>query len=223
MHLARSERKESLDLDGMEPGSGQLDFFRTSDEMTDGLAQVCGVFTITSLYRAALEHIRPATKRDTFLHEVSTANLLPGRFDEVLQDGRVPDGATDLLDQGAPPAAAVERPEGNELDEAGPSDRVPRKRLGVKAKTVKTEGLVNPDEGSVRDSSRERPRVMDTNSCNDHTNTRIWPQEMFIKRSWLLDSPFLCVRTMCFMQTWMPLRLCAQSCKGKQLKLHTPK
>ena len=65
----------------------------------------------------------------------------------MLQDGRFPVGAwTDLLDQSAPPVEAMERPEGNELDEEGSGDHVPRKRIRVKAKTVKTEGLDNPYE-----------------------------------------------------------------------------
>ena len=65
----------------------------------------------------------------------------------MLQDGRVPDGAcTDLLDQGRPLAEAVERPKGNDLDEEGPGEQVPRKRIRIKAKTEKTDGVANPDE-----------------------------------------------------------------------------
>ena len=73
--------------------------------------------------------------------------MLPGQFEQVLQDERVPGGAwTDLLDQIAPPAEAIERPEGNELNEEGASDHVPWKGIRVKAKTVTTEGLDNTDE-----------------------------------------------------------------------------
>ena len=53
------------------------------------------------------EHIRLATKRETFRHEVGAANLLPSQSEQVLHDGCVPDGAwTNLLDQGAPLAEA---------------------------------------------------------------------------------------------------------------------
>ena len=90
----------------------------------DGLVELCGVFT-TRHCTVQLLSIRPATKRETFLDEVSTANLLPSQFEQVLQDGRIPDGAwTDLLDQSVPSAEAVERPVGNELDEEGPVDHM---------------------------------------------------------------------------------------------------
>ena len=65
----------------------------------------------------------------------------------MLQGGRVPDGAwTDLLNQRVPLAEAVERPAGNELEEEGPGDQVPRMPIRIKAKAQKTADPVNPDE-----------------------------------------------------------------------------
>ena len=43
----------------------------------------------TSLSRATLEHIRPATTREMFLHEVHSASLLLSQFEQVLQNGQV--------------------------------------------------------------------------------------------------------------------------------------
>ena len=106
MHLARSGREEHV---GTKTASEQLEPLHTSDETMDGFGRIVWCVHNTSLNCAAPEHIRPATERETFLHEVSAVNLLPSRFEQVLQDGRVPDGAwTDLLDQSAPPAEAVE-------------------------------------------------------------------------------------------------------------------
>ena len=80
----------------------------------------------------------------TFFSRLALRFFLRSQFEQVLQNGRVPDAAlTDRLDQSAPPAEAVQRPQGNELDEEGPTDHVPRKQIRVEAKT---EGLDNPDE-----------------------------------------------------------------------------
>ena len=101
----------------------------------------------TNLYRAALEHIRPATTREMFFQEVHSANLYPRKFGHVLQSGEVPDGVwTDLLDQEGPLADAVERPEGNELNEEGLGEQVPRKRIQIKAKTYETAPQTEPNE-----------------------------------------------------------------------------
>ena len=204
--------KKKSGLGGTETGSGQLEFLRISDEMTDGLAELCGVFTTRVLYRAAPEHFRPATKRETFLHDVSAANLLPSEFEQVLQDGRVPDGAwTDLLDQGTPHAEAVETPEGNVLDDEGPGDNVPRKRIRVEAKTVKMEGLDNPDE-----------KVFTIREDKDHESWRQFHRQKKVETSArtlasgkeMCEYPFLCLRMACFMQAWTPPRLSTQLAKG---------
>ena len=61
-----------------------------------------------------------AQKEHFDIHNVSAANLLPSQCEQVLQDGRVPDGVgTALLDKSAPPVEAIERQEGSELDEEG--------------------------------------------------------------------------------------------------------
>ena len=58
-------------------------------------------------------------QRATFVHEISSANLLPSQFEQVLQQGHVPDRAwTNLLEQDGPPSEAVERPEGNDLEQS---------------------------------------------------------------------------------------------------------
>ena len=113
----------------------------------------------------------------------------------------VPDGAlTDLLDQSAPPAEAVQTPQGNELDEEGPTDHVPRKQIRVKAKT---EGLDNPDEAvfTIREekdheSWRQLHRRQELERQHEHLHfaKRGVYQESMVSRL----SPFLCLRTMCF-------------------------
>ena len=61
-----------------------------------------------------------AQKEHFYIHKVSAANLLPSQFEQVLQDGLVPDGVgTALLDKSAPPVEVIERHEGKELDEEG--------------------------------------------------------------------------------------------------------
>ena len=61
-----------------------------------------------------------AQKEHFYIHNVSAANLLPSQFEQVFQDGRVPDSVwTALLDKSATPVEAIDRHEGNELDEEG--------------------------------------------------------------------------------------------------------
>ena len=61
-----------------------------------------------------------AQKEHFCIHKVSAANLLPSQFEQAFQDGRVPDGVwTAMLDKSAPLVEAIERQEGNELDEEG--------------------------------------------------------------------------------------------------------
>ena len=51
-----------------------------------------------------------AQKKHFYIHNVSAANLLPSQFEQVLQDGRVPDGVwTELLGQRAPTVEVIER------------------------------------------------------------------------------------------------------------------
>ena len=102
----------------------------------------CLVCNNTILYRAAPEHIRPATTREMFLHEVHSANPLPSQLEQVLQNGQVPDGVwTDLLDQDRPPAEAVERLEGNELNkfqENGPESKRRPTRLQLNSNQTRS-------------------------------------------------------------------------------------
>ena len=61
-----------------------------------------------------------AQKEHFYIHKVSAANLLPSQFEQMLQDGRVPDGVwTELLGQCAPLVEVIERQEEKELDEEG--------------------------------------------------------------------------------------------------------
>ena len=133
-----------VDHVGMETGWDQLGFLLNNDGR---LGRIVWCVHNTSLYRAAPEHIRPATTREMFLHEVHSANPLPSQQEQVLQNGQVPDGVwTDLLDQDRPPAEAVERAEGNELNKDAPGEQVPRKRTRIKAKTYETAAQLEPDE-----------------------------------------------------------------------------
>ena len=81
-----------LDLD-------QHEFLHTSEELMEDSVEVSGRVH-TRFSRAAPEHLRPATARETFLHDINSANLLPSQFEQVLPQGHVVDGAwTDLLDR----------------------------------------------------------------------------------------------------------------------------
>ena len=83
-----------------------------------------------TLYRAAPEHLRPATARETFIHDTNSGTLLPSQLEQVLQQGHVFDGAwTDLHDQDGPPSGAMERLGGNDLDDEGPEGQHPSQRM----------------------------------------------------------------------------------------------
>ena len=50
------------------------------------------------------------------------------------------------LDQDGPPAEAVERPDGNEFNDEGPGEQVPRKRTRIKSKATDTAPQIESDE-----------------------------------------------------------------------------
>ena len=88
-----------------------------------------------------------------------------------MQNEHVPDGVwIDVLDQDGPLAEKVERPEGNELNEEGPREQVPRKRIRIKSKTTDTAAQTETDE-DVFSTQEERSRVMADFSSTAETET----------------------------------------------------
>ena len=80
------QERNSLDHGVMETGLDQFGFLLINDATTEGFVEIVWCVDNTSLYRAAPEHIRRATTRCIFLHEVHSANLLPSQFEQVLQN-----------------------------------------------------------------------------------------------------------------------------------------
>ena len=115
--LARSEGKEAV-WTTLERKLGWSSSYsctsRTERREAWSNCLVCAQHEFVS---SSTDHIRPATTRGMFLHEVHSANLLPNQCEQVSQNGQVPDGVwTDLLNQDGPLAEAVERPQGDELE-----------------------------------------------------------------------------------------------------------
>ena len=83
-------------------------------------------------------------------------------------------------------------------------DYGPRKRIRSKAQTENWRSGQS-GRGGVRDSHESWRRFhRRQKSGNVSTCTRLWSNEVLVKRSWLLESPFLSFSTMCFMQTKIP-------------------
>ena len=82
------------------------------------------------------------------------------------------------------------------MDQENESDRKHR---------LKTDGLGNQDEEVFAiHSSLSRRFHRRQKSGNVSTCTRLWSNEVLVKRSWLLELPFSSFSTMCFMQTKIP-------------------
>ena len=153
LEFDRSRKQKHVEFQLGEPGLDQLGFLLINDGTTEGLVELFGV--CTSRVSPEQHLSTSATTREMFLHE-HPANLLASQFEQVLQNGQVPDGVwTDLLDQDRPLAGAVERPEGNESDEEGLGGQGPRERIRIKSKTAETAAQIEADEGVLTISGRE--------------------------------------------------------------------
>ena len=128
----------------------------------DDSVDLSGVRTTRTLHQAAREHLRPATARETVLHEFSSANVSHGQFEQVLQQRHVADGAwTDLLDHDGPLSEALERPEGNDLGDEGPGGQTPATRVRYRQKSnpTNTAALVEQNESAFTIQDEEEHKV----------------------------------------------------------------
>ena len=66
---------------------------------------------------------------------------------------------------------------------------------------LKTDDLGNQDEEVFAIHKSLGGGFIDDKSGNDSTSTRLWSNEVFVKRSWLRESPVPSLSTMFFKQT----------------------
>ena len=75
------------------------------------------------------------------------------------------------MGQDGPPAEAVERPEGKELDEEGLGEQVQRKRIRIKSETAESAAQIEPDED-----------VFTVQKEKDHESWRLFHRQQKLKR-----------------------------------------
>ena len=97
--------RNNLDHVGTVIGVDEHEIFHTNEELMDDAVDclVCAQHDVLP------SRTRASPTSETILHEIDSFNLLPSHFEQVLQQGHVPDGAwTHLLDQDGPPSEAME-------------------------------------------------------------------------------------------------------------------
>ena len=132
VHLARSEGKATV----WTTLEKKLDWTSSGccSAATEDLVELFGASTTRVCVEQHLSTSDQRRHEKCYFTRKNSANLLPSKFDQVLQNGQVPDDVwTDKCDQEGPPAE-------------GPGEQVPRKRIRVKSKTAGTAAHMEPSE-----------------------------------------------------------------------------